>query len=353
MIQFIEKISMNVRLKDIAKRLNLSESTVSRALSDHPRISKSTKTKVKAIAKTLHYRPNLIAKSLKLRNTNTIGLIIGDITNPFYPDIVKSAEDIAHRNGFNIILCNSDYDPEKELQYLNILMGKRVDGMLITPVGNTSKLQALLKQNNVPFVFIDSKPTLKHNFNCVYADLEFGAYTAVKYLIALGHTRIALINGPKTTSPCLQLERGFEKAMHEFNLEIRRKYIKECNLKMSGGYEAMKELLHLHEIAVPTAVLFISDTTAIGAYEAVEEEGMQIPQNISIIGYDDIPESKHLSPPLTTIAQPKSDLGEKAISLLLEGLRNRWNVKHQIIRLLPELVIRKSTAPPKEKCIAP
>ncbi len=349
----IEKIPMSVRIKDIAKQLNLSESTVSRALSDHPRISKSTRRKVKAVAKTLHYHPNLIAKSLKLRNTNTIGLIIGDITNPFYPDIVKSAEDIAHRNGFNIILCNSDYDPEKELQYLNILMGKRVDGMLITPVGNTAKLRALLKQNNVPFVFIDSKPTTKNNFDCVFADLEFGAYTAVKYLIELGHTRIALVNGPRITSPCRQLEMGFEKAMRESNIKIDDEYLKQCNLKMAGGYKAMKQLLHLCETAMPTAVLFISDKTAIGAYEAIEEEGLRIPENISIIGYDDIPEAKHLSPPLTTIAQPKSDLGEKAISLLLKGLKNRWNVKHQTIRLLPELVIRKSTAPPKEKCIAP
>jgi LacI family transcriptional regulator len=123
---------MKIRIKDIAKRLNISESTVSRALADHPRISESTRKKVILTAKKLNYRPNLVAKSLKLKSTKTIGLIICDITNPFYPDIVKSIENQANKNDFNIILCNSDYKPEKEIRYLNILIGKRVDGMIIT-----------------------------------------------------------------------------------------------------------------------------------------------------------------------------------------------------------------------------
>lgn len=338
---------MKIRIKDIAKKLNISESTVSRALSDHPRISESTKKRVKIAAKKLNYRPNLIAKSLKLQSTNTIGLIIGDITNPFYPDIVKSAEDIANKNDFTIILCNSDYDPEKELRYLNILMGKRVDGMLITPVGSASNVQRLLDQNNVPFVLIDSKPMSKNSANCVYADLEFGAYSAVKYLIQLGHTKIALINGPKTTSPCLQLESGFIKAMRELNIDINRNYLKECNLKMAGGYNAMKALLTLNKSELPTAVLFISDTTAIGAYDAVEEKGLHIPEDISVIGYDDIPEAKHLSPSLTTIAQPKYELGMKAVSLLIKELKNGKKIPRQSIRLLPELIIRNSSAPPR------
>jgi DNA-binding LacI/PurR family transcriptional regulator len=338
---------MNVRIKDIAKHLNVAESTVSRALSDHPRISKSTKKKVTATAKKLNYRPNLIAKSLKLKSTNTIGLIIGDITNPFYPDIVKSAEDIAHKNNFNIILCNSDYDPDKEIQYLNILMGKRVDGMLITPLGDTPLIQRTLQQNSVPFVFIDCKPNSKNGVNCVFADLEFGAYTAIKYLIELGHTQISLINGPKTNSPCQQLESGFIRAMDELGIKINRNYLRECNLKLEGGYNAMKDLLKHNRFKLPTAALFISDKTAIGAYEAIEEVGMHIPEDISIIGYDDIPEAKHISPSLTTISQPKSELGEKAINLLLKELKNKSPGGHQSIRLLPEMVIRNSTAHPK------
>ena len=339
---------MNVRIKDLAKHLDLSESTVSRALSNHPRISENTKIRVKEAAKNLNYRPNLIAKSLKLQSTRTIGLIIGDITNPFYPDIVKSAEEIAHQNDFNIILCNSDYDAEKELQSLNILIGKRVDGMLITPEGNIPTLQSVLEQNNVPFILIDIKPTSKNDVNCVYADLEYGAYTAVEYLIGLGHERIALIHGPQRLSPSRQLITGYKRALGHGGIPVHKHYMRECNLKMAGGYNAMKALLVDSKSTPPTAVLFISDTTAIGAYDAIGEKRMAIPEDISIIGYDDIPEAKHLSPPLTTIAQPRYELGETAIALLLKALREEGRLKHQSVRLLPELIVRKSTAPLKE-----
>jgi LacI family transcriptional regulator len=338
---------MNIRIKDIAKRLNISESTVSRALADNPRISESTKKKVRALAKKLNYRPNLIAKSLKLQSTNTIGLIINDITNPFYPDIVKSTEYIADKNNFNIILCNSDYNPEKEIRYLNILIGKRVDGMLITPVGSTEKLQKILEQNHIPFVLIDSKPSSRNNINHVYTDQEYGAYSAVKYLIGLGHTRIALINGPKTTSPCMQLEKGYLKAMNEFNITIINSYLKVCNLKMTGGYDAMKSLLSTGKKEWPTAALFISDTTAIGAYDAIKEKGLNIPEDISIVGYDDIPEAKHFSPSLTTIDQQKNELGSHAIALLLHQLKRDSKSQQQSIRLLPKLIVRNSTSPCK------
>jgi DNA-binding LacI/PurR family transcriptional regulator len=303
---------------------------------------------VRSAAKELKYQPNLIAKSLKLKSTNTIGLIICDITNPFYPDIVKSAEDIAIKNDFNIILCNSDYNADKEIRYLNILIGKRVDGMILTPVGDTGKLKKFLIQNHVPFVFLDSKPNSKNDIHCVFADIEHGTYRAVKYLIELGHNKIALINGPKTTSPCLQMEKGFLKAMRESDVQVNDSYLMECNLKMAGGYNTMKALLKLNQSNLPTAVLFISDMTAIGAYEAISEEGLHIPNDISIIGYDDIPEAKHLLPSLTTIAQPKYELGIKGMSLVLKEIKNKNFIPKQSIKLLPELIIRKSTAPPRQ-----
>jgi LacI family transcriptional regulator len=335
---------MKIRIKDIAKRLNISESTVSRALADHPRISESTRKKVILTAKKLNYRPNLVAKSLKLKSTKTIGLIICDITNPFYPDIVKSIENQANKNDFNIILCNSDYKPEKEIRYLNILIGKRVDGMIITPTGKVPLLKKTLDQNAVPFVLIDIKPSLRNRVNCVYADQEFGAYLAVKHLINQGHSKIALVNGPKNNSPCLQVEYGYRKAMDERNITIKKNFMKECNLKSDGGFEATKELLDKPKEEIPTAIIYISDTTAIGGYEALKEKGLKIPEEISIVGYDDIPEAKHFYPPLTTIAQPKRELGEKGISLLMEILRKKNVNKIQTIRLLPQLIVRESTA---------
>ena len=337
---------MAVRLKDIARQLNISESTVSRALSNHPRISDSTKKKVADLVKKLNYHPNLIAKSLKLKKTKTIGLIIGDITNPFYPEIVKGAEDIASRNDLNIILCNSDYNTEKELEYLNVLVGKRVDGILIMPAGKKLASILFLNENDISFVLIDTKPSIKIKTNCVYADQEYGANIATKHLINLGHSKIALINGPKTVSPCRQVENGFIKAMKKSHINIDNKYLKECDLKTSGGYKSMRELLKLKKNELPTAILFISDITAIGAYDAIYEEGLKIPDDFSIVGNDDIPEAKHFSPPLTTIAQPKYELGSKGINLLISELNNKENWSYKQTRLLPKLIIRKSTAPP-------
>ena len=338
---------MKIRIKDIAKHLNISESTVSRALANHPRISETTRKKVVVTAKKLNYRPNLVAKSLKLQSTKTIGLIICDITNPFYPDIVKSIENYADKNGFNIILCNSYYNPEKEMRYLNILIGKRVDGMIITPTGKVPLLKKTLDQNSVPFVLIDIKPSLRNRVNCVYADQEFGAYIAVKYLINQGHSKIALVNGSKNNSPCLQVEYGYRKAMGEFNIRINNNLMKECNLESEGGFTATKVLLERPKGERPTSILYISDMTAIGGYEAIEEKGLRIPDEISIVGYDDIPEAKHFNPPLTTIAQPKSELGEMGISLLMDTLITKNLIKTQTIRLLPTLIVRESTAPLK------
>ena len=336
---------MATRIKDIAKKLNISESTVSRALSENPRISENTKEKVRAAAEELHYRPNLIAKSLKVKTTKTIGLIIDDITNPFYPEIVKGCEETANKNGLNIILCNSDYDPEKENKYLNILLSKRVDGILMMPAGKKIPIINLLKDANTPLVFIDIKPSEKINVSCVYTDQEYGSYIAVKYLFKEGHKKIALINGPKNFSSCMQMESGYRKAYEEEGIDINEDYIKIFDLKASGAYEAMKTLLTINAEEKPTAALFISDITAVAAYDAIQEAGLSIPEDFSIIGNDDIPTSKNFSPPLSTISHPKYDMGKKAMEILISEMKDTSSSKSfNQLRYIPELVIRKSTA---------
>ncbi|MHB8277813.1 MAG: LacI family DNA-binding transcriptional regulator [Candidatus Humimicrobiaceae bacterium] len=338
---------MNVRIKDIAKKLNISESTVSRALANHPRISAKTKAEVLGLAKQLNYRPNLIAKSLKIKSTKTIGLIIGDITNPFYPEIVKGCEEIANINGLNIILCNSDYDQENENKYINILLNKRVDGVLIMPAGKKLPIIELFHDANTPLVFIDIKPSDKMNVSCVYADQEYGAYIATKYLIELGHIRIALINGPESFSSCKQLENGYLKALDEHNIAVSDKYIKVFNLKAMGANEAVKSLLNLEIKQRPTAALFISDIAAVAAYDAIYEAGLSIPEDFSIIGNDDIPTAKNFFPPLTTIAHPKYEIGKKAMEILVNELKEGNAHPFNQIRYIPELIIRKSSTSPR------
>ena len=300
-----------------------------------------TKKIVREAVKSLNYRPNLIAKSLKLKRTRTIGLIISDITNPFYPEVIKGAEEVANNNGLNIILCNSDYNALKENNYLNILLSKMVDGILLTPTGKIENIVSSLENSNIPFVLIDIKPLKDYDVNCVYSDLEYGAYTATNLLIKYGHKKIAIVNGPKTISPCQQLEKGFLKALNKSNLPVKENYLKECDLKIEGGSKATKELL-ADKNDLPTAIVFISDKTAEGGYEAIRETGMMIPDDFSITGYDDIPEAKYFSPPLTTISQPKYDLGAKSMQLLIDNLYDNKEKSSKKIRLLPELIIRKS-----------
>lgn len=336
---------MKVRLKDVAKQLNISVSTVSRALSNHPRISDVTKKRVAALVKKLNYRPNLIAKSLKLNITKTIGFIIPDITNPFCPELVKGAEYIANKNDLDIILCNSDFNIKKEFRQLMNLEQKRVDGVLILPTSRNSSSIKYLTNNNIPFVILDAKPESRSKGNYVYADHTHGAYIATKYLIELGHTKIGLINGPKTHSPCKQLENGFLKALNEFKINVIYDYLKECDFNIIGGNKAMREILSLRKHKLPTAILFISDITAIGGYEAIYKEGFKIPNDFSIIGYDDIPESKFLSPPLTTVSQLKQNLGTIGMNLLINKLKSNKKSSSKHIKLIPTLKIRKSTSP--------
>ena len=335
---------MAIRIKDIAKKLNLSESTVSRALADHHRISDETKVKVKKMAEELNYRPNLIAKSLKAKSTKTIGLIIDDITNPFYPEIVKGSEEAANKNGLNIILCNSDYSTEKENDYLNILLSKCVDGVLMMPAGKKLPIINLLKEANTPLVFIDVKPSEKINVSCVYTDQEYGAYIATKYLIEHGHQKIALVNGPSNFSSCQQFESGYMKALNSYKIPINNEYIKIFNLKASGAFTAMKSLISIETNKRPTAALFISDINAVAAYDAIFESGLKIPKDFSIIGNDDIPTSKNFYPPLSTIAHPKYDIGKKAVEILINELEQNKSALFEHIRYEPRLIIRKSTS---------
>jgi LacI family transcriptional regulator len=338
---------MSIRIKDIAQKLKISESTVSRALADHPRISVETKKKVEELAKKLNYRPNLIAKSLKIKKTKTIGLIIDDITNPFYPEIVKGCEEVANKNGLNIILCNSDYNAEKENEYIDILISKCVDGMIIMPAGKKLGIINLLKEVNIPLVFIDIKPSEKIKVSCVYTDQEYGAYIAIKYLIELGHKKIALFNGPTNFSSCQQLESGYKKALYDASLPIVKEFIKTFNLKAAGAYKAMKSLFNLNSNILPTAALFASDISAVAAYDVIYEKEFKIPDYFSIIGNDDIPTSKNFFPPLTTIAHPKYKMGKQAMEILINNLNNTKSSFNKQIRFVPELIIRKSTSQPR------
>jgi len=329
-----------ISIKDIAKYANVSPSTVSRALQGHPRISEETKLKIRDIAKQYNYIPNQIARALKTKETKTIGLIISDITNPFYTEITKGVEDACVIKGYSVILCNSDFNLERESSYLKVLTEKGVDGIILTPHSVNYLHDYFFDINHIPYVLVDIKPS-NPNVNCVYADQEEGALIATKFLIEKGHRKITFLNGPVKLPSANQAIKGYKRAFNEFGLKINKDSIIETPQKIERAYLITKQLLRKNDN--PTAIFSLSDMMCIGIYQAIYEEQLRIPDDIAVVGYDDLPVTRFMDPPLTTVYQPKYEVGNLAAELLIDQIKAGSSWSPRTIKLSARLVVRKST----------
>lgn len=335
---------MKVTLRDLAKTLGLSISTISRALANDPRISRETRQQVKQAAKELQYRPSILARGLKTRRTMTIGLIVIDVTYPVYASIARGVEDEAHPAKYNVIICNSDSTPSKEHQYLENLLEKGVDGVLLTPVGGPAAQWQVLEGEGIPFVLIEGDGEESAS-NSVRVDHTRGGHLATNYLVTLGHRDIGLLSGPTSFPWNRLLLAGYQQALAEAGIPFRSSLVIEADLDLASGYYAASELLSSTE--PPTAIFAGSDVTAYGALRALSERNLSVPKDISIVGYGDIPIARVLSPPLTTISYDSYQIGKTSARRLFKMLEDAEGcaVTHLVIQ--PELVVRKSSAPPK------
>ncbi|MGQ9631621.1 MAG: LacI family DNA-binding transcriptional regulator [bacterium] len=330
---------MGVTIKDIARAAGVSINTVSRALNDKPDVSSRTRERILRIAKQLDYSPNYLAKSLVSKQTRTLGVIVTDNANPFYAQVIKGIEDVARRKGYNIILCNSDENPEREAEALRLLREKRVDGILITPVQRGRRYISDLRGLGIPFVLLNRHSKVAKT-DYVINDNAYGASLAVGRLIEIGRRRIAYISGPPSVSSVRERLEGCRRALQDRGLSPRNLIVKHTNLKMEDGYLSMKRLLNLS--SPPTGVFAYSDLLAIGAMKAIREEGLRIPEDIALVGYDDIEYAAFLEVPLTTVRQPRYRIGEEAANILIDKLEGKGSddVKHIVLR--PELIVRRS-----------
>ena len=332
---------MGITIKDIAKKADVSVSTVSRVLNDKPDVNEKTKKKVEKIINELNYNPNSIARGLASDKTNTIGLIIPSIDNPFFPAIAKGVEIMARKLGFSVILCNTDDNPKYEEEIINLMQSKRVDGIIGSFCHqDINKLNNLLK-SNLPVVQIDRKI---EGFNrpAVTIDNVLSGYIATKHLIELGHEKIAHITGSIEISNTQDRVKGFKKAINESGIPFNEEWVLYGNPhEENAGYKEMENLLNQEER--PTAFFIGSDFLAIRAYSAVMDQAMNIPEDISIVGHDDIDITNIIRPSLTTIKQPKFKLGQKAVGILFNLINNNENYKKEI-SLKPELIVRNSTS---------
>ena len=337
---------------DVAKKSGYSPTVVSHVLNNNPRVSEKAKAIILATVRQLGYKANLAARELGLKKTRLIGIIVRDIIYPFFPSIVESIEETAFRHGYTTILCNSAGNLAREATYVDVLTRRKVAGIIATPVQaekNNSRLFLELKRTGVPIVFVD-RNLPKVDTDYVITDGLKGGYEATKYLIQLGHTRIGCI---EPSSEVTTRVNGYKKALEESgiqfqeNLIARRKPVAEERGKIGNeidGYEGAKQLLQMHER--PTAIFATNDVMAFGAERAIREAHLRIPQDISLVGFDDVRFSSFLGVPLTTVKQPTHEIGQTAATLLISRIeQDNWRRRISRIILEPRLVIRESSGP--------
>lgn len=326
-------------MKDVARLAGVSTSTVSHVINNNRFVSEAVREKVTTAISQLNYAPSALARSLKINQTRTIGMLLTASSNPFYAEVVRGVERSCYERGYSLILCNTDGDEDRMNRSLETLLQKRVDGLLIMCTeSHIPSAEILTRYPSIPSVMMDWSP-FDGGSDIIQDNSLLGGEMATRYLINRGYTRIACIAGPQDKTPArLRLE-GFYQAMAQAGLPVLPGYRVDGDLEFQGGYNAMNQLLSVNP--VPEAVFTSNDAMAVGVYHALFQAGLSVPQDIAVIGYDDIELARYMTPPLTTIHQPKDELGELAIDTLLHRLAQPGG-SQQLLVLTPELVERGS-----------
>ena len=327
-------------IKDVAALAGISYTTVSHVVNKTRPVSEKVRIKVEAAIKTLDYVPSAVARSLKAKTTATIGLLVPNSLNPYFAELARGIEDYCERNGYCVILCNSDDDPDKQRSYLRVLLEKRIDGLIVASAGGDSGLAEGLSCVRTPMVIVD-RGLEGVDADLVRIDHEYGAYLATRHLLELGHRDIATISGPATTSVAQMRLAGFCRALKDAGIEVPRERMLESDFTSTGGYNAAATLLERNP---PSAIFAANDMIGIGVLRAAAERNVRVPTELSVIGFDDIQMSRYVYPALTTVGQSILQLGEMAAEVLLRRIATPDLVTEQRI-VTPSIVMRESTAP--------
>jgi LacI family transcriptional regulator len=329
-------------IKDVAKLASVSISTVSRVLNNSGYTSEETKKKVFEAVENLNFRKNIVAAAMINKQTSTFGLIIPDIKNVFYADLTRAVEDAANQHGFNVILCNTDNDLKKEAEYISFLLQKGIDGIIFsTPEIKNRNIKEVIKSRpDLPIVILGSKVVGVHVDEVLVDNFE-GAYNATIHLLELGHKKIGFIAGQPDSYATIERQKGYEAALEEYQLSLDPENIILDEFKVGSGYNKGKEMLLRKNR--PTAIFAGNDAIAVGVYKAARELDIQIPEELSIVGFDDSQYAEIVYPSLTTVRTPVLEMGEKAIEMGI--LLSKKNKKFkETITFQPELIVRSSTS---------
>lgn len=331
---------MKITIRDIAREAGVSMNTVSRALNGKDDVNEQTREKIEEIAKALNYTPNQFAKGLRSQKSNVIGVIVTNIANPFYSEIVKVAEGIARKHNYDLMLCNSSEDKKLEKHILSMMQSKFVDGILITPVNADPETIALLEDTQIPYVIINRQPEQGEGVSYVVNDDENGAYLGARHLCERGIREIHYLAGPLNLYTVRQRIKGCQRAITEYpETEL---IIHNMAITLVDSYEQTLQILD--QYAGRRIGLFAyNDNMALGAMKAVRERGRKIPSEVALVGYDDILFSSMLDVPLTTIRQSSTEIGERGSRILMRKLDSKKGKYNKQEILEPELIIRSST----------
>jgi len=331
-----------VTIKDIAKKLNISPSTVSRALRDHPDISAKTKEMVSSLAEELDYQPDSIAQSLKKRRTNLIGVIVPEIKHNFFSAAISGIEEVAYRAGYAIIVSQSNESYDRECVNVRALISNRVAGLLISISQTTENSDhfKLLERQGIPFVFFDRVCEDIEASKVVVDDFD-GAFNAVEHLIKSGYKRIAHLAGPKHLSISQCRLHGYLSALKKHKIPYDENLVVYGGLNEEDGARGFHKLLQLDQL--PDALFAVNDPVAIGAFEKIKEHGLKIPEDIALVGFSNNPITRLVEPSLTTVSQPAYAVGKRAAKLLIEQVKSGENFIPRKEVLKTELIVRDST----------
>lgn len=333
-------------LKEVAEKAEVSITTVSRVINHSEKVNNKTRERVQKVMKVLEYKPSRVAQRLrgKRGKSKLLGLIIPDIQNQYYSNIVRGIEDVAYDKNYAVILCNSDENSSKERFYLEVLRAESVDGVILPPIHQYGKVLDSLKDDGIPMVCVDRK-LAKELVDTVVVNNEKGAYLAISHLLNLGHERIATITSSPQFSSFQERQNGYERALKEKGIEIDEKLIKEGDLRSSTSAKKLtRELLELSPR--PTALFVTNNLMTLGAIEALNEMNLQIPEDISLIMFDDMPWATVINPSLTVIRQPGYEMGRRAAELFFQRIADPERETVEVI-MQPELIVRDSTMPPQ------
>jgi DNA-binding LacI/PurR family transcriptional regulator len=335
----------SVSIKDIARAAGVSHSTVSRALSDSSLVKAETKSRIQRLAQEMGYSPDARARSLVMGQTRTVGVVVTTITDPFIAEVVQGIESTAHDQGYNVLLSNSHAEPEREIAAVEMLRSKRVDAVIVT----SSRVGALyldhLERIGVPIVLINSHSEQGGRYTySIGVDNQHGGHCATAHLIQLGHRRIAYVSRPSDFKSDHERLAGYRQALDEVGIPFVPSLVVPGTGRPGSGERALSVLMGLDE--PPTAIFCYNDMTAIGLLRAAREAGLSVPKDLAVVGFDDILLASYVCPPLTTVAQPKIEMGQRAMEMAFALIKSKDPADEGIsdIVVKGQLIVRESSA---------